>query len=80
MTTMRSVLAMIVMIYLAGVGIILAPTVQSKWSAVTASELSESVGQELPYALAWPARLARELDASRRRTNASLRGSMPPEG
>jgi hypothetical protein len=80
MTTMRSVLALIVIIYLVGVGIVLSPTIQSKWSAVSASDLSESVVQELPYALAWPARLARELDASRRGANASLRGSMPPEG
>jgi hypothetical protein len=77
---MRSVLALIVMIYLVGVGIVLSQTIQSKWSAVSAADLSESVGQELPYALAWPARLARELDASRRGTDASLRRSKPPEG
>ena len=75
---MRSVLAVILITYFVGVSIILSPTIQSKWSVAPASDLAANVGQELPYALAWPARLVHEL--SGRRDSASLRESMPPKG
>jgi hypothetical protein len=77
---MRSIVAMIVIIYLVGVGIILSPTIQSKWTVAPASDLSASIGQELPYALAWPTRLAHELQSSSAGSSASLRGKMPPQG
>lgn len=51
---MRVVIALIVIVYLIGVGVVLAPTFQAKWSSVPASELSASVVQALPNALAWP--------------------------
>ena len=77
---MRSVLAVILITYLVGVGLILWPTIQSKWSVAPASDLSASIDRELPYALAWPARLVHELEASGRGDSASLRESMPPKG
>jgi hypothetical protein len=77
---MRSVLSVILITYFVGVSIILSPTIQSKWSVAPASDLAANVGQELPYALAWPARLVHELEASGRVDNATLRGPMPPEG
>ena len=77
---MPLVLAMILIIYLVGVGIILSPPIESKWSVAPASDLSASVGQELPYALAWPARLASQLNAYQRGATASQRESMPPRG
>ena len=77
--TMRSALAVIVFIYSIGVGIILSPTLQSQWSIAPASDLLASIGQELPYALAWPVRLFRVLEASGGGANAFLRGSIPPE-
>jgi hypothetical protein len=52
---------LIVIVYLVGVGVVLAPTVSGKWNTVTASELSASVIQELPAALEWPASVYRRL-------------------
>ena len=77
---MRSVLAVILITYLVGVGIVLSPTIRSKWGSAPASDLSARIGQELPYALAWPARLVRELQASGGGANASVPGPRPPEG
>jgi hypothetical protein len=54
---MRALIALIVIIYLVGVGVALAPTIQAKWNSASASELATSVGQALPNALAWPARV-----------------------
>ena len=51
---MRTFIALIVIIYLVGVGVVLAPTISAKWNSGTASELFASVFQELPGALAWP--------------------------
>ncbi len=51
---MRALIALIVIIYLIGVGVALAPTIQSKWNTATAAELTTSVGQALPNAFAWP--------------------------
>jgi hypothetical protein len=54
---MRTFVALVVIIYLVGVGVVLAPTIQGKWNTGTASELFASVWQELPRALTWPATL-----------------------
>jgi hypothetical protein len=53
---MRGIIALVVVIYLVGVGVVLAPTVQGKWSSASASELTASIAQALPEALAWPVR------------------------
>jgi hypothetical protein len=58
---MRVLIGLIVIIYLVGVGVALAPTVSGKWNTVTASELSASVIHALPAALAWPAGTYRSL-------------------
>jgi hypothetical protein len=58
---MRVLIALIVIIYLVGVGVALAPTVEAKWSSGTAAEFVASVGQGLPHALTWPARLYRDM-------------------
>jgi hypothetical protein len=50
---MRAFIALVVIIYLVGVGVVLAPTISSKWNSGTASDLFQSVWQELPGALAW---------------------------
>ncbi len=76
---MRSVLAVILITYFVGVSTILWPTIESKWSRAPASN-AVNVGRELPYALAWPARLVNELEAFGRVDNAALRGPMPFEG
>jgi hypothetical protein len=51
---MRVFIALIVIVYLIGVGVALAPTIQSKWSTATAAELASSLGAALPNAFAWP--------------------------
>jgi hypothetical protein len=52
---MRAIIALFVIVYLVGVGFVLAPTIQAKWSNAPASDFATSVGQALPDALAWPA-------------------------
>ena len=52
---MRTLIALLVIVYLVGIGVVLAPTIQSKWSTGTASELFDSIWQELPRAVSWPA-------------------------
>ena len=49
-------IALIVIIYLVGVGVALSPTIQARWNSASASDLATSVGQALPNAVAWPAR------------------------
>ena len=53
---MRALIALIVIIYLVGVGVALSPTIQAKWNSASASDLATSVAQALPDAFAWPAR------------------------
>jgi hypothetical protein len=54
---MRGLIALIVIVYLVGVGVALAPTIQAKGNGASASDIATSVGQALPNALAWPARV-----------------------
>ncbi|MGD0188881.1 MAG: hypothetical protein ABSC25_27070 [Roseiarcus sp.] len=58
---MRTLIALIVIVYLVGVGVVLSPTVRDKWSSVPASELAASLVQALPNALAWPMTAYRSL-------------------
>jgi hypothetical protein len=58
---MRLLIGLLIVIYLVGVGVELSPTIQTKWSGASASELVASVVQELPDAMAWPTRLLRRL-------------------
>jgi hypothetical protein len=57
-TKMRFLLAIIVIIYLVGVGVVLSPTIRSTWDTETASALADHVIQALPSAFAWPVRAA----------------------
>jgi len=61
---MRLLLALIIIIYLVGVGVVLAPVVRSTWNSEPASGFAESVAQSLPDALAWPVRAARSVTGS----------------
>jgi len=54
---MRVFVALILIIYLIGVGVVLSPTIKEKWNTATASDLTASVIRELPYAFAWPVRV-----------------------
>ena len=54
---MRLFIALIVIIYLVGIGVELSPTIQAKWNGASASDLVTSVVHELPNAMAWPVRV-----------------------
>jgi hypothetical protein len=54
---MNALIALIVIVYLVGVGVALSPVIQAKWTSVSAQDLVASVGKALPDALAWPIRL-----------------------
>jgi hypothetical protein len=51
---MRLILGILVMVYLIGVGVELAPTIKANWNNGTASQFSAAVAVEMPRALAWP--------------------------
>jgi hypothetical protein len=52
---MRAIVAFLVITYLVGVGVVLAPTLRTAWNTETASQLLDHVAQELPGAVSWPA-------------------------
>jgi hypothetical protein len=58
---MRVIIALIVIVYLVGVGVALSPTFQAKWNSASASDFTASIAQALPDALAWPARAFRSI-------------------
>ncbi|MBV8473351.1 MAG: hypothetical protein JO234_08025 [Hyphomicrobiales bacterium] len=58
---MRLLISVLIVVYLVGVGVSLSPIFQDKWNSAPASELVASVSRELPTALAWPARIYRDL-------------------
>jgi hypothetical protein len=51
---MRLLIPLVLVVYLIGVGVVLAPTVSTRWATSTASDLFFSIWLELPHALAWP--------------------------
>ena len=51
---MGGILALVVVVYLIGMGVVLAPTVQTEWNSATAAEFTGSVLRELPRAAVWP--------------------------
>ncbi len=53
---MRLLLALIIIIYLIGIGVVLSPIIRSTWNSEPASALADHVAQALPDALAWPVR------------------------
>ena len=53
---MRTLIAMIVIVYFIGVGVALSPTIQANWRTASAADFAASIAQNLPNAAAWPAR------------------------
>jgi hypothetical protein len=49
-------IALVVVIYLVGIGVVLSPTIRTNWSSASASHLVATVAHELPNAVVWPAR------------------------
>ena len=62
--SMRMLISLVVIVYLVGIGVELAPTFRANWNTVPASQLAESLVQELPSALAWPAAVYRRMSAA----------------
>lgn len=60
-TEMRLLLALIIIIYLVGVGVVLSPAIRSEWNSEPASALADHIVQALPTAFAWPVRAAHAL-------------------
>jgi hypothetical protein len=58
---MRALIGLLVIIYLVGVGVALAPTIKTNWSTASASEFVGSIATELPRALSWPATAYRNI-------------------
>lgn len=58
---MRVLIALLVIAYLVGVGVALAPTIKANWSTGPASQFVETVATELPRALSWPATVYRSI-------------------
>ena len=48
---MRAMIALIVIVYLVGVGVALAPAIRTGWNSAPAADLAADVGQALPNAL-----------------------------
>ena len=51
---MRALIAVVVVSYLVGVGVVLAPVFSANWNTGTPSQMFGSFAQEMPRALAWP--------------------------
>lgn len=56
---MRAFIALVVIVYLVGVGVALAPTVRDRWTTAPAPAFADSVARAAPDAFAWPARAYR---------------------
>ena len=52
---MRTIISLLVIAYLVGVGVMLAPTFKANWNTAPASQFVERIVEELPGALSWPA-------------------------
>jgi hypothetical protein len=52
---MRLLIALLLLVYIVGIGVALSPTLRAKWGGASASDLVTSVAQALPDAVAWPA-------------------------
>ena len=58
---MRVLIALVVVIYLIGVGVALAPAFQTNVGSAASSDIASRVAQSLPDALGWPSRAYRDL-------------------
>jgi hypothetical protein len=56
---MRTLIALLLIVYLVGVGVVLAPIIKAKWNTGSTSQFVASLATEMPTALAWPAAIYR---------------------
>jgi hypothetical protein len=53
---MRLIIGLLVIVYLVGIGVVLASTIEATWSSTPASNFATSLADALPNAVAWPVR------------------------
>ncbi|GLS23044.1 hypothetical protein GCM10007874_60640 [Labrys miyagiensis] len=58
---MRGIITLLIVVYLVGVGVELAPVVQAQWNSGTAADFASSVAHALPDAMSWPVKVYRSL-------------------
>jgi hypothetical protein len=58
---MRSLIALLLIVYILGIGVALSPTLRAKWGSASASDLATSIAEALPGAVAWPVTLYHSL-------------------
>jgi hypothetical protein len=75
---MRLIIAAIVIIYLVGIGVVLAPTIEAKWSDAPVSNFASSVGDALPGAAAWPVRAFYSMTDRGEHVDARTTAAPPP--
>jgi hypothetical protein len=63
---MGRLISLLLLVYVIGIGVQLAPTVQGSWDKETAEQVFARVMDELPHAAAWP---VRTFDSIRGKTN-----------
>lgn len=51
---MRLLISLLVIAYLIGVGVALAPAIKGSWSTVSMAQLAQDISEGLPKALSWP--------------------------
>jgi hypothetical protein len=61
---MRALIGLLLIVYLVGVGVVLAPSLRADWSAAPAAALASSLAKDLPGALAWPEKAYRKLTST----------------
>jgi len=61
---MRALIGLLLVVYLVGVGVVLAPALQADWGAVPAAAFAPSLAKNLPQALAWPEAAYRKLTST----------------
>ena len=54
---MGRLISLLLLVYVIGIGVLLAPTVQENWDRETAEQVFARVMDELPRAAAWPVRV-----------------------
>jgi hypothetical protein len=56
---MRTIFALLVVVYIVGIGVALSPTVRENWNGASASDFVARVVHALPAAMEWPATVYR---------------------
>ncbi len=61
---MRALITLVLLVYLVGVGVVLASALRADWSAAPAAAFAANLVKDLPQALAWPEAAYRKLTST----------------